>query len=91
MGRQELLARVSAMTGRTRDDCATVLDALIDTVVDEVGSGRSVKLRGFGVFSAKKLPARQGVGPDGRAYNRSERYRLVFKPSENTDFDISGV
>ena len=51
----------SAKTGRKQAD--DFLTALIDTVVQSVKKGESVKIPGLGIFRLRKMKARMGRNP----------------------------
>ena len=90
MTRAELLDRIWAralksMKGYTeRADIERALDALCETVREELERGGTVWLRPLGCFRVKRRHARMGRNPrTGEAAAIGERRRIVFLPSLN--------
>ena len=59
----DFVAAVSERTGMTKKDSETAIQAVLDTVMEEVGAGKRVNLAGFGVFTLKDRSARKGRNP----------------------------
>ena len=51
MNKKELIAAIAEKTGFTKKDSELVLDAAMETIENELVSGGSVKLIGFGSFA----------------------------------------
>ncbi len=53
MTKSEIVAKVAANTGLTREGANVAVETVMETIIEAVGSGRSVFLRGFGTFTRK--------------------------------------
>ena len=62
MNKGELIAKI-AEAGLSKKDAAAALDAAVDAIGDALAKGESVQLVGFGSFSVKERPAREGRNP----------------------------
>ena len=62
MSKTELVEAIAAKTGFTKADSLRALDATIESLKEGIKKGK-VTLVGFGTFSAKKRPARDGINP----------------------------
>ncbi len=82
MRKDELIQAISDRTGLTRTDVKHVIDAFISIVKDQLISGDSVVMRGFGTFMTRTRKPRVA-----RDINRNkpiylpERRVPFFKPS----------
>ena len=63
MNKADLVNAVSAKSGHTKTDVATVVDDLIAIIVDSVVEGKKVSILGFGSFEPRDRSARQGLNP----------------------------
>jgi DNA-binding protein HU-beta len=63
MNKADLVNIVAARTEQTKTDVATVVDALIETIIDSVVEGKKVSILGFGSFEPRERSARQGLNP----------------------------
>ncbi len=63
MGKQELVEFVAAKVGFTKADAARAVDAVIEGVTTGLKKEKKVALVGFGTWSSKKRPAREGINP----------------------------
>lgn len=63
MGKTELVEFIAAKAGLTKADAGRALDATIEGIVSGLKKQGKVSLVGFGTFSAKKRPARDGINP----------------------------
>ncbi|GAA1304395.1 HU family DNA-binding protein [Pseudonocardia xinjiangensis] len=62
MNKTQLVDALAARLGDRRN-AATAVDGLLETIVETVGSGDSVSLPGFGVFTARARAARLARNP----------------------------
>jgi DNA-binding protein HU-beta len=62
MNKTQLVDALAARLGDRRN-AATAVDGLLETIVETVGSGDSVSLPGFGVFTARPRAARRARNP----------------------------
>jgi DNA-binding protein HU-beta len=63
MTKTQLVTKVAEGTGVSRKQIDDVLTSMIDTVVNTVKKGESVKIAGLGIFRLRKLKARIGRNP----------------------------
>ena len=54
---------ISSATGLTKKDAATALDATLDSIKTALSEGDTVSILGFGTFSVKERPEREGRNP----------------------------
>ena len=63
MKKSDISDQVAAKTSLSKADAAGALDAVLDVISDALAPGESVRIAGFGSFSVKSLPERQGRNP----------------------------
>ena len=63
MNKSDLTVRVTAQASMYRADAAAAVNALFYTIADALAGGETVTIAGFGTFSTKTRPARQGPNP----------------------------
>lgn len=63
MNKPELINAIATKTGIKKTTIGEVIDALTNTVTEELSSGGEVALIGFGTFSVKDRAARTGRNP----------------------------
>lgn len=63
MNRGELVDEIAARTKVTKKDVDSILEALLDVLVEAVSSGEKVTLVGFGTFEARDRQEREGRNP----------------------------
>ena len=63
MNRLELTAKVAAGTSLLKSDAASAVSAVLDTIGDALAGGEAVTLAGYGTFTSRKCPAREGTNP----------------------------
>lgn len=63
MNKSELTDAIAKRAQLSKRDAQGALDALLDTVHDELRKGREVAITGFGKFHVAKRGARQGRNP----------------------------
>lgn len=80
MNRKELVSAIADKSGVSKKDAEGVLNAFIDTVVDELKGNGSVNLVGFGSFKVSDRAAREGRNPaTGEKIHVPARRVPVFK------------
>lgn len=83
MNKRELIALAAKETGVTQRDTRKVVDSLIKNMGDALKKDEAVTLLGFGVFSVKTRPDRNGYNPvTGESIKIPERKVVKFKPSD---------
>ncbi len=64
MIKSELIERIASQNPHLyQRDIENIVNAIIDEIVNALGRGDRVELRGFGVFSPKRRGARMGRNP----------------------------
>ena len=63
MSRQDLVDIIATKTGLTKADATRALDAALEGITEGLKKEGKVTFVGFGTFSAKKRPARNGINP----------------------------
>ena len=61
--KSDLSARVAAEASQSRADAETAVNAVLGSIGDALARGEMVSIAGFGTFSVKDRPARQGRNP----------------------------
>lgn len=83
MIKKELVAAIAEKTGAKKVDVDGFINAFVETVVDAVAGGDTVRLTGFGTFGAAKVAARSGKasfgGQESKAWTSPEHNKPVFK------------
>lgn len=63
MNKGELVDAIAEKAGCTKKDADTILNAMLDVVMEAVSSGEKVTLVGFGTIEARERQAREGRNP----------------------------
>ena len=63
MNRTELAQQVASRAGIDSNQAKKAVDAVVDSITEELSRGGEVALSGFGKFSVSDRAARQGVNP----------------------------
>ena len=63
MNKTELVAAVAEKAGMTKKDAESVVNATIDTIIQNLSNGEKVQISGFGNFEVKAREARVGRNP----------------------------
>jgi len=63
MNKAELVSAVASRSSLSKADAASAVEALVDTVVEQVSSGEKVALSGLGTFESRETAARTGRNP----------------------------
>ncbi|MDR2870433.1 MAG: HU family DNA-binding protein [Deferribacteraceae bacterium] len=83
MNKQELVDKVSKKVGLTKKDTQSVVDTLIESIMDTLKKGNSVTLVGFGSFKVVKRAARKGRNPQsGKSIDIPARKTPKFTPGK---------
>ncbi len=67
MNKTDLIAAVAAKSALSKKDAEKAVSAFVDSVEEALKAGEKVSIVGFGVFEAKKRPARKGHNPATKA------------------------
>ena len=63
MSKTELVEFVAAEANMTKADAARAVDAMMKGITEGLKKDGKVALVGFGTFTSKKRPAREGINP----------------------------
>jgi DNA-binding protein HU-beta len=82
MTKADIVNEVSELTGLTKVETETVLEGVIESIVNALSRSERIDIRGFGSFQVKKRKAREARNPATQELLRlDERYVPVFKVS----------
>lgn len=83
MNKQELIDQVAESTGLSRTDATAAVEAVFATIAQEMASGDTVRVPGFGNFGVADRAARQGRNPaTGQPLNIPAKRLPKFGPSK---------
>ncbi len=63
MNKSELIGVVSEKTEISKKDTEKVINAVLETITDELSKGDKIQLVGFGTFEVRERKAREGRNP----------------------------
>lgn len=90
MTKNELVKEVASKTGLSAKASAEVMEAVIDTIKEELIDGGEVKLSGFGNFSTYERAARDGVNPlTGEKAHYDATTSIKFKVSKKFKDEVN--
>ena len=83
MNKKELVALAAKEAGVSQKEAAKVFESVMENISNSVSSGESVVLLGFGTFSLKELPPRNGYNPISKKPIKIAARKVVkFKASK---------
>lgn len=83
MNRSELVSNVAAGTSLSKSDAAAAITAVLATIADALARGETVTIAGFGTFSTRDRPAREGRNPrTGERIAIAPSRTPTFKPGK---------
>lgn len=83
MTKAELVDEVSKSSNLSKKDAETVVQTVLDSIVDSLKKGEKVELRGFGSFRIRSRQARQGRNPKTGIMVKVPAKRVpYFKPGK---------
>lgn len=87
MTKNEVLKKVSELSGVTQKQVDAVISAYVDTVIDALADNRDdkVTLGNFGTFKVKHVPERSGVAAlaGGKEWTKPAHDEITFKMSKS--------
>ena len=63
MNKTDFIAAVAEKTGFSKKDASLAVDAVLDTLKEQIASGNDVTFIGFGTFGAKDVAEREARNP----------------------------
>jgi integration host factor subunit alpha len=82
MTKADLVDKIHANTGLTKDGAFAYLETILETIKKTLETAEDVKITGFGSFVVRKKNSRRGRNPlTGEQITITERKVLTFKPS----------
>ena len=91
MNRSELAQQVATRSGVDNSQAKAAVDAVFETITDELSSGNEVAVSGFGKFSVADRAARQGVNPaTGEKIQIKASKAAKFSPASGLKNKLNG-
>ena len=91
MNRSELAQSVAQKAGVDSSEAKAAVDAVFETITDELKSGNEVSVSGFGKFSVADRAARQGVNPaTGEKIQIAASKAAKFSPASGLKSTLNG-
>lgn len=82
MNKKEMIKEVALKVEMTQKDAGVVVDAVFETIADELATGGEVNITGFGKFASVHKPARVARNPqDGSTVEVPAHNTPKFKAS----------
>jgi integration host factor subunit alpha len=82
MTKRDLVHKIHANTGLTKDEAFAYLETILETIKKTLETAETVKISGFGSFAVRKKKSRKGRNPlTGEPITITARKVLTFKPS----------
>lgn len=89
-GKAELILSVSEISGLSKTDSTHALEAMMQSIQNELKKHNDVSLSGFGTFSISQREARKGRNPQtGEAINIPAKRHLKFKAGKTLKESIA--
>lgn len=63
MNKKVLIEKIAEKTGKTKTVVSEVVEEMITMIIDELKSGKAVRLVGFGMFEVRNRKGRTGRNP----------------------------
>jgi len=90
MNKKEMIERLAQKTGMTKADSQKALEGVLDVVFEELRSGNSISLTGFGTFTVAERKPRTGRNPQtGAEINIPAAKVPKFKPGKKLKEAVS--
>lgn len=78
----DIVEKIASKTGLTKIETKAVVDGFLLSLIETLGEGNRVELRGFGVFQVKQRKSRMARNPrTGEPVPLDDRFVPVFKVS----------
>jgi DNA-binding protein HU-beta len=90
MSKDEVIEKLAARTGSSKDDVSNLLNEFLDLITDTLDNNENVDLEGFGAFYTEVSPTVSGVNPHtGQAQLSNPRRRARFKAGAELNSSVS--
>lgn len=91
MVKADLVAKVQEKLNLSGKQAVEIVDAVLETMTETLVAGHDLKISGFGNFTLKDKPSRQGKNPQsGEKITIPARRALAFKPGKALKDNING-
>lgn len=75
----------------SRRDSEVIINSIFDSMIDAMGNGERIEIRGFGSFVVKRRRAREGRNPkSGATVSVSAKRVPFFKVGKELRFRVNG-
>lgn len=86
MNKKGLAAKVAKQTGFTQANAVKSIDAVFQAITQDIVSGSSITIKGFGSFSVSNRSERQGINPSTKKAITIPACKVMkFKPSKSIE------
>lgn len=86
MNKKDLASKVAKQTGLTLSDAAKSIDAVFQSIAEEIKVGNSTTIKGFGSFSISHRAQRQGINPSTKQLIVTPARKVMkFKASKSIE------
>lgn len=83
MTKRDLVIKIAQNTDLTQNEVKSVIEGVLDSIVDALAEGDKVELRDFGVFKVKDRKERIGRNPrTGDSVSINAKRIAYFKPGK---------
>jgi integration host factor subunit alpha len=87
--KNSIIDSIYEKTGMTRKECSAAVESTFEIIKEELASGNSVMISGFGKWSVRKKNPRKGRNPQtGDEMTISGRKVVTFKGSQSFKKEI---
>jgi DNA-binding protein HU-beta len=91
LNKSELVAKVAEKSGSTKTDADKMVNALVETIQEEVKAGNSIELVGFGKFERAMQKGKEGKVPGtDKTYKTEDKYVPKFKVGKKFKDVVAG-
>lgn len=92
IGKTELVQQVAEQAGLNKSQAQRAVEAVLETISNELQQGNEVRLTGFGNFRVTSTAARTGRNPrTGETINIAAGKRPAFTPGSRLKQAVSGT
>ena len=91
MTKADLVEKIAAHTGVSKNHTAVIIDGMLDAVCRALSEGQHLEIRGFGTFKVRERRARRARNPrSGMEVMVPAKLVPVFKPSKELKAQVMG-